>query len=126
MNKQKIVDKWINEHGAASFDLESGDILLHDGGLFSIDKKKVKVHKVIGKKRGKDGLLEILFSKKKCKTIEQYTAVLWVTELHEMILYLQSMEKMLTKIGMNPWASYNWMKHGAKKSKRTSGRKSHR
>jgi len=36
-NQEKIIEKWIIKNGAASFDLKNRDIILHDGGLFSIE-----------------------------------------------------------------------------------------
>ena len=41
--KKKIVNEWITKNGAATFDLKTKDIILHDGGLFAIENKpKVK------------------------------------------------------------------------------------
>lgn len=37
MNKKSIIDKWIERNGAAEFDLKNKDIILYDGGLFSIE-----------------------------------------------------------------------------------------
>lgn len=37
--KQAIVDKWIEDHGAASFNLKEREIYCWDGGLFSIENK---------------------------------------------------------------------------------------
>ena len=37
--KNKIIKDWIIRHGAANFDLKKGDIILPDGGLFSIEKE---------------------------------------------------------------------------------------
>lgn len=38
-DKQKIVDKWIENNGCASFDLKNKQIIFHDGGGFSVDKR---------------------------------------------------------------------------------------
>lgn len=97
--KQKIVDKWIRDNGAASFEFKTRSITLYDGGLWSIEKKKVKRHKIIGYKKLKNGGSEVLFSKKKIVPGEEYMAILWMNELHETILYLQRMERMLNKVG---------------------------
>lgn len=35
--KEKIVNEWINKNGAAEFDLKNRNIILYDGGLFSME-----------------------------------------------------------------------------------------
>lgn len=47
---KKVIDEWIKKNGACSFDAKNLDIILHDGGLFSIEKKKVMLSKIIGEK----------------------------------------------------------------------------
>lgn len=36
MNEKTIIQKWKEKNGAADFDLKNRDIILYDGGLFSI------------------------------------------------------------------------------------------
>ena len=47
---KKVLKKWISDHGACNFDIKNQDIILNDGGLFSIEEKDVMWHKVIGTK----------------------------------------------------------------------------
>lgn len=105
MNKKKIVDEWIKKHGAADIDLKKRDIILYDGGLFSIESKKVKRSKVIGSKKLSSGMHEVIFSKKKYPNIEYY-ANLWIEDMDETIEYLKSMRKMLRSMGYNTGKKY--------------------
>lgn len=118
MNKRKIVEKWIMENGAADFDLKKRDIILFDGGLFAIEKKKVKRRKIVGQKKLPNGWIEILFSKNKCVNDEEYYATLWFEELWETILYLKRMDKMLRSLGYDTHKSVNWKKSLGKKLKK--------
>ena len=97
--KEGIANDWIRRHGAASFDFKNGNIILHDGGLFYIEKKKIKVHKIIGLKKLPNNWSQVIFSKKKTELVEDYNAILWCEELDETISYLKSMKRMLMKIG---------------------------
>ncbi len=99
--KEKIAENWIERNGACSFNFKERDIILHDGGLFSIEKKRMKVHKIVGYKKLKNGCSQIIFSKKKTHYVDDYEATLWFEELGETIRYLKSMQKMLEKIGYN-------------------------
>jgi len=102
MNKTQTIDNWIKNHGAANFDLKKRDIILYDGGLFSVEKKIkrrlrskfVKIKK--GKYKGYSMLKHIKGKKVK---YEDYTATFWFEELDETINYLRSMKRMLNKIG---------------------------
>ncbi len=38
---KKVLKKWISDHGACNFDIKNQDIILNDGGLFSIEEKDV-------------------------------------------------------------------------------------
>jgi hypothetical protein len=96
--KRKILNEWIKNHGAASFDLKNRDIILYDGGLFSIEKKIVLRHKVKGFAKPIGGTSRVIFSEKKYPT-EELEAVFWFEELDEIISYLQSMKRMLNKLG---------------------------
>lgn len=98
--KQKIVKRWIEKNGASGFDFKNRDIIIWNGGLFYIDKYKYLAHKIIGKKKNKDGFIEILFSKKKTISSEDYYANLWFEDLDETINYFKRMKKMLNKIGI--------------------------
>lgn len=98
MDKQKIIDKWISRNGACTFDLKNKDIILHDGGLFSIDPKKVKRPKITGYKKLKEGGSQVLFSKRKY-TETDYEATFWFEDLDETINYLKRMKRMLNKLG---------------------------
>jgi len=98
---REIMEKWIVRNGACYFNYGDKDIILPDGGLFSIEKKKYKARKIIGYKRLPNGMTEILFSKKKIVPSEKYEATIWMSELDEIINYFQSMKRMLNKIGIN-------------------------
>jgi len=95
------MEKWIVRNGACYFNYGDKDIILPDGGLFSIEKKKYKARKIIGYKRLPNWMTEILFSKKKIVPSEKYEATIWMSELDEIINYFQSMKRMLNKIGIN-------------------------
>jgi hypothetical protein len=116
--QKKIAEKWRQKHGAATFDFKGRNIILHDGGLFSIEQKPVMRHKIIGFKKcpeininGKKikGCSEAIFSKRKYKDTDFY-ANLWFEELDEIITYLKSMSRMLRKLGFDPSRSIKWMK----------------
>lgn len=98
-NRQKIIEEWIKRNGCAGFDLKNKNIILYDGGLLSIEKKKVKRSKIIGYKKLPDGYTRILFSKKKTVPSEEYSAILWFEEVEETINYFKRMKKMLNKLG---------------------------
>jgi hypothetical protein len=116
--KQKIVDKWIMNNGAANFNLKTRDILLYDGGLFSIEKEtkyRPRSKLVPYKKGGVIGseLKEIKGPKVK---YEEYKANLWFEELKETIRYLQRMERMLRSLGYNTGASLKLQERYKKKN----------
>ena len=115
--KRKIAESWRQKHGAASFDLKGRNIILHDGGLFSIEQKPVMRHKVIGFKKLPEINLngkklkcssEVIFSKKKYKDTNFYVN-LWFEELDETINYFKSMSRMLRKLGFDTSRSIKWM-----------------
>ena len=115
MNKKKASDKWITNHGACSFDFKTRNVLLHDGGLFSIEKKKTKMHKIVGHKNLPDGKVLILFSKKRIVPSEDYTAYLWFEEIDGTIAYFKSMKQMLNKLGIK--TNYEYKKNLKEKIK---------
>jgi len=127
INKGKIINEWIKKHGAADVDLKNRDIILYDGGLFSIESKKVKRSKVIDKKKLPDGMYKLLFSKKKYTDVDYY-ANLWIEELDETIDYLRSMRKMLRGLGYDTGKSIKWqkglLKNNRKKILKNKGGKS--
>jgi hypothetical protein len=114
--KEKIAKKWIQDHGAASFDLEKGDIILGDGGLFSIEKKDVMVSKDITFKDLPHGGAEVIFSEEKIPG-EDFDAWMWFEDLDETISYLQSMKRMLNKLGYKTSHTYE-EKDGTSKVKK--------
>lgn len=69
-------------------------LYFNDGGLFSIEKKKVYSPKIL--KIKKDGAT--VFSKKKYPDWI-YEASLWFEELRETINYLKRLERLLLKLG---------------------------
>jgi len=112
--KREIMQNWVTNHGAATFDLENRNIILHDGSLFSIEKEikiKPKTRLVFGKlkeyvlngKKHKSQDVKFITIKRKGRIIkekvEYYRAYLWFEELNELISYFESMKKMLNKLG---------------------------
>ena len=100
--KRKLIDKWISRNGACQIDLKDKNIILYDGGLFSIEKK-IKYHSRTRMKDIKEGkyagcveIKEIRGSKVK---YEDYEAILWISELRETINYLRRLERLLKKMG---------------------------
>jgi len=111
---KKIIENWIINHGAANFDLKKGDIILPDGGLFSIEKEvkimpktrilfsKLKDSKFNGK-NNKFRELKFIPIKRNGRVlkekVEYYKTYLWFEELDDLIKYFKSMKRMLNKIG---------------------------
>ena len=79
--------------------LKNKDIILYDGGLFSIEKEELMLPKIIGMKKLSNGMSQVLFSKKKYPQ-ESFYATLWMSELDDTISYLKSMKRMLNKLGI--------------------------
>lgn len=99
MDKEQIIDDWIKNNGAASFNLEDRNIILYDGGLFSIDVKSIRTRKMVGTKKLENGGQQMIFSKKRIIKDKEYKAILWFEELNETINYLRRMKRMLNKLG---------------------------
>jgi hypothetical protein len=97
-NKNKIAREWIKNNGCADFDFKKRDVILWDGGLFSIVKEKVMRQKVTGFKKLPNGMSQIIFSKKKYP-VEDYKAIFWFEELDDSINYFKRMKKMLNSLG---------------------------
>lgn len=98
INKNKLAREWVKNNGCADFDFKKRDILLLDGGLFSIVKEKKMRKKAIGFKKLSNGMSQVIFSKKKYPT-EDYKAVFWFEELDDLINYFKRMKKMLNNLG---------------------------
>jgi len=96
--KEKVVKKWIHDNGAATFDLEERDILLHDGGLFSVEKK-VKHRPRCRWKELPNGFSELVSIKGPKVKYEDYECSFWFEELDETINYLRRMKTMLNSLG---------------------------
>jgi len=97
--KKKIIEEWIATNGACDFNLKEREIVLYDGGLFSIEAKPIKLHKIVGYKNLPNGCRQVIFSKKKLVKSTEYEATLWFEELDETINYLRRMRDMLQRIG---------------------------
>jgi len=103
---QRLLDDFVKKNGCGvRVDFKNHNILIPDGGLWSIQKETKKVHKIIGHKRitkgEHKGNYQILFSKKKSQTIDHYVVYIWTEELRETILYFQRLEKVLNKMGVD-------------------------
>ena len=113
--EKKIIEDWIMKNGAAQFDTKNRDVILNDGGLFSIEKetkikpktkiifskepeirmlngRKLKVFPVSFKKTKKNG-------KQVKEKVDYYSAHLWFEEVDETIEYLRRVRKLLNKLG---------------------------
>lgn len=112
--KQEVIDRWIQKHGAATFDLKGKNIILHDGGLFSVEKEikiKPKTRVIFGRLHKADingktiKTREIKFIPLKRngriikEEVEYYKAYIWIKELDDAINYFKSMKRMLNKLG---------------------------
>jgi hypothetical protein len=98
---KKTMDLWIKNNGACAFDHKNKNILLYDGGLFSIEKERKRSRKIVGYKKLTNGMIEVLFSKTKPIWVEEHKAILWMEELDETIDYLRKMKNMLNKLGID-------------------------
>jgi len=99
INKQKAFQKWLEKNGACNLDFKNRNIVLYDGGLFSITSKNVKRRRIIGYKKLSNGFSEIIFSKKATIKDIDHEAILWFEELRETINYLKRLEIFLNKHG---------------------------
>ena len=95
---KKVLEAWIKKNGACKFDIKNRDIILYDGGLFSIEKEKTMRSRVIGTKKLPSGGSQIIFSRKKYPS-EDLFAVFWMQELDDTIRYFKSMKRVLNKLG---------------------------
>lgn len=101
-DKQKVVQSWIEKNGCASFDLKDRQIIFHDGGGFSVEKKvkylpKIKLKKITeGKWKGGSEVVDIKGTRERCEFYDCYYAF---EDLDETINRLRRMKKMLNDIG---------------------------
>ena len=102
---REIIDKWRMDNGGASFNLKTKDIILHDGGIFGISEKDIMVSKGISFKRLPGGNSQVIFSKEKVPD-KEYNAIIWMSELDEIIDYFISMKQMLNQIGYDTRGLY--------------------
>jgi hypothetical protein len=113
-SKQKKVDSWIKRNGCAIFDFKNREIILYDGGLFSIEKEikiKPKTRVIFGKlhqtningKIIKTRETKFIPIRKNGKVIneecEYYKANIWFEEIDETTNYFISMKRMLNRLG---------------------------
>jgi len=98
--KRKELQKFLEKNGCGvSIDFKHGDILIPDGGLWSIEAKKVKRHKIVGYKKLSNGSMQVLFSKKRIVKDVDYEVCIWISELRDTINYFKKLEKLLNKMG---------------------------
>lgn len=100
--KKKVIQKWIENNGGATFDLKERQIILHDGGGFSVKKEirylpKIKLEKITeGKWKGGAKVIDVKGTKKK---YEFYSCYYCFEDLDETINRFRRMKKMLNDIG---------------------------
>ena len=121
--QEKIAEKWIRNHGAASFDFKNRDILLGDGGIIVVNvETKTKPRTRIWF----DKMHPVMLNGHKChrmlsapikkngkfilEKVDYYSVTLWFEELDETIAYFKSMSRMLRKLGFDTSRSIKWMK----------------
>lgn len=100
--EEEIVQKWIENNGCASFDLKNKQIIFHDGGGFSVEKK-IKYRsrfrfKPITEGRFKGGS-ELVDIKGPKVRYEIYDCYVHFIELDKTINRLRRMKKMLNGLG---------------------------
>lgn len=108
-DKQKIIDKWIEKNGCASFDIEEEQIIFHDGAGFCIEKEI----KYLPRRRLKPitegplkGGAELIKIKGPKVRHEFYKSYYSFCDLDDTINRLRRMKKMLNEIGYktsSPW-----------------------
>lgn len=95
--KRKCIE-WVGRQGGACLDFKNKDVILHDGGLFSIDKKKIKIPKTKGFKKLPNGQCQVIFTKKKYPH-ECYDAIMWFEDVDSTINWFKSLKRLLNSIG---------------------------
>lgn len=108
-DKEKIIEKWRKNNGGASFNLKEEEIILHDGGGFSIEKT-VKYLPRRRLKQIKEGPFKgcAEFAKIKGPKVrhEFYDCYYSFCDLDDTINYLRRMKTMLNDLGYDtssPW-----------------------
>ncbi len=115
LKERKIIEKWIMNNGAAQFDTKNRNVILNDGGLFSIEKTikikpktkiivsdKPEIFKINGKEH--EGF-PVLFKKIKRKgkqikeKVEYLHASLWFEEVDETVDYFKRVKRLLNRLG---------------------------
>jgi hypothetical protein len=101
---EKAFAEWLHKNGACKVDFKNQDIILYDGGLFSIKDTKWRAKKFTGrfktihhKKFGK--CYEMIIYKNKYEWHTSHDAEFYFSDLHENINYLKRLEKFLIKLG---------------------------
>lgn len=88
-----------NGQNGEHFDFKNHDIILTDGVIFNIEKEIKKLNKVKEvKPTSERGIYQIKLTKQKYKT-ECYKCRIWFEELDNLVLYFQSMQKLLHELG---------------------------
>lgn len=100
--KEKVAQEWAKKNGGASFDLKERQIILHDGGGFSIEKEI----KYLPRRRLKPivegplrGMIELVPIKGPKVRHEFYNCYYSFIDLDETINRLRRMKKMLNGLG---------------------------
>ncbi len=126
-NKEKIIEKWIEKNGCASFDLKNEQIIFHDGAGFCIEKeiKYLPRHRWIpikeGLLKGMSSLTEIKGPKVRHEFYKSYYSF---CDLDDTINHLRRMKKMLNDLGYETSSPWNRNKNKEKESNEQSSLRS--
>lgn len=101
LQHEKAFDEWLHKNGACNVDFKNQDIILYEGGLFSIRDTKWRAKRPTGrfKKSSHKGYLEMIYYKNKYTWYTNHDAVFWFRDLHENINYLKRLERLLNTLG---------------------------
>jgi len=120
--ERDILEKWRMANGCVTFDYDTDDILIHDGGLFGMEdkhkrvqntkitfKKSANVHRFPNGKKITGS--EVIFTKIPGTHIEHnYVAYQWPSELDDTIDWMKRLKKVLNSVGIETDRSLNWEK----------------
>ena len=107
--KRKLLKEFLEKNGCGvDIDFKGRNIFIPDGGLWSIEKKKVKVPKLLRFEKTPEGNYECVFSKKQFRNDEEYKVWIWVEELRDTINYLKRLDKLLIKMGYDTNKKYKF------------------
>ena len=120
--ERDILEKWRMANGCITFDYDTDDVLIHDGGLFGMEdkykrvqntkitfKKSNTVHKMPNGKRITGS--ELISTKVPGTHIEHnYIAYQWPSELDETINWLKGLKRVLNSVGIETDRSVKWQK----------------